>query len=213
MASKMIENRVAGIVGRKGTGKTWRLSRMFCAETRSLLYQPVRRNAESDRCATVIDDGNQDEVFDMLQQDSFRIVYKPPDSDFVRKGQRLMYTSLVPIMKMCYEVGNMTLYLDEAHLLCNQQTIDPEVERIIFLARNTQLNVVWVAQSMEVHRDIRRNTDIFYFMRMTEPGDLEKVAERCGDIAADRVANLRCVRQEGERIVPGECFVWDSMAL
>ena len=210
---QIIENRVSGIVGRKGTGKTWRLSRMFCAERRAVLYQPVRRNQECDHCANVIDNGDLNEVYDYIQADGFRIVYKPPDTDFVRKGNRLLYSSLVPIAKMCYEVGDMTLFLDEAHMLMNQYTIDPELERIVFLARNTRLSIVWVAQSMEVHRDIRRNTDTFYFMRITEPSDLEKISERCGDQCSERVANLRCVRQEGERVIPGECFIWDSMAL
>jgi hypothetical protein len=211
---QIIENRVSGIVGRKGTGKTWRLSRMFCAERRALLYQPVRRNIECDHCASLVEtDGNLDDIFDTLNNDVFRIVYKPPDSDFIRKGNRLTYTSLVPIAKMCYEVGDMTLFLDEAHMLMNQYTIDPELERIVFLARNTRLSIGWAAQSMEVHRDIRRNTDTFYFMRITEPSDLEKIAERCGQNCSDRVAELRCVRQEGERVIPGECFIWDSMAL
>ena len=70
------------------------------------------------------------------------------------------------------------------------------------------MSIVWIAQSMEVHREIRRNTDDLYLFRITEPGDLDKIAERCGRITSDRVANLRRLRKENGKAVPGELLFW-----
>ena len=206
----MIENHITGIVGRKGTGKTFRMAKMFCAEERALLYQPVRVNTEADECASHISEGDTKSVYDILEQDKFRIIYKVPDSDILIRGQQLVYTSALPIVQACYNIGNMTLYLDEAHELCNQYSIDPELRRILRLARNNRLSIVWVAQSMEVHRELRRGTDDYYFMRITEPGDLDKIKERCGEVTAARVANLKRLRTEGGKTVSGECLVWSA---
>lgn len=208
----MIENKITAFVGRKGTGKTFRMARMFCGEERAVLYQPVRVNEQCDHCAThITDDGDLQSVFDTIQsQERFRIVYKTPDSDYKVVGKRLSYTTILPLASECYRVGNMTLYIDEAHIICNQTTIDPELERVILLARNNRLSIVWVAQSMEVHRDIRRNTDDFYFTRITEPGDLDKIAERCGDRTATRVSMLKPLRQEGDKVISGDCLFWSA---
>jgi hypothetical protein len=207
----MIENRISGIVGRKGTGKTYRMARMFCNEKRALLYQPVRVNTEADECASHISEGDSESIYNILDtQEQFRIIYKVPDIDILVVRNHLIYKSVLPIVWACYNTGNMTLYLDEAHELCNQYTIDPELRRILRLARNNRLNVVWIAQSMEVHRELRRGTDEFYFLRITEPGDLEKIAERCGEITANRIAQLKRLRRDGERITPGECLFWSA---
>lgn len=208
----MIENNITAFVGRKGTGKTFRMARMFCAQRRAVLYQPVRVNSECDQCAThITDDGDLQSVFDVIRtQEQFRVIYKVPDSDIVATQRREVYTSILPLAVECYNVGDMTLFIDEAHLICNQMTIDPELRRVLLLARNNQLSIAWVAQSMEVHRDLRRNTDDFYFTRITEPGDLDKIAERCGDRTAERVAALLPLRKEDGKIVAGQCLFWSA---
>jgi hypothetical protein len=206
----VITNRVTGIIGPKGSGKTFRSARLFSAEERALFYQPARMNTECDVFATHISYGDIVGIQHILQNEQFRIVYKVPDCDFVRRGQNLFYASILPLAQLCYDIGNITLYIDEAHEICNQYTIDPELRRVIRLARNNQLNLTWVSQSMEVHREIRRNTDEFYFYRIFEPSDLDKIAERCGELTAQRVSNLKRLRSEGQAIIPGECIVWTA---
>ncbi len=206
----MISNRVIGIVGPKGSGKTYRAARLFGQEDRALMYQPARMNAECDLYATDISHGDISGCMRRLHDEQFRIVYKVPDSDFIRRGQNLVYASILPLAQTCYEIGRMTLYVDEAHEICNQYTIDPELRRVVRLARNNELNLVWISQSMEVHREIRRNTDEFYFYRIFEPGDLEKISERCGELTAQRVAGLKRLRLEDGKILAGECLVWTA---
>lgn len=209
----MISNRITGIVGPKGSGKTFRAAKLFAQEDRAVLYQPVRINTEADIYAThICFDGDIASIFDVInREEKFRIIYKVPDSDYIQRGQNLLYTSILPIATECYNVGNLTLYLDEAHELCNQSTIDPNLRRVLRLARNNRLSVSWVAQSMEVHRELRRGTEEFYFYRIFEPGDLDKIAERCGVQTAERVANLRRLKETADgKIVPGECLYWSA---
>jgi hypothetical protein len=206
----MIENNITGIVGRKGSGKTFRMARLFCQEERAVLYQPVRVNSECDACASHISEGDLDSVIRTIEtQEHFRIIYKVPDTDIITKGNQLIYLSALPLVSACYNVGNLTLYLDEAHELCNQYTIDPELRRILRLARNNRLNIVWVAQSMEVHRELRRGTDDYFFLRITEPGDLDKIAERCGKMTAERVRTLRPLFEDKPK-GPTQCILWSA---
>lgn len=206
----MISNHIVGIIGPKGSGKTYLAAKCFGRENRALVYQVVRSNEEYDIYATHVSEGDLIGAFKVIHKnEEFRVVYKVPDRDFIiTKSRRILYVSAPVVAQECYEEGNMTLYLDEAHLYMDQQFIDPALLRIIFLARNQSLNITWVAQSMEVHRSIRRNTDEFIFFRITEPGDLDKIAERCGPEIAHKVANLERLRKEGGRIIAGETLVW-----
>jgi hypothetical protein len=208
----MISNRVVGIIGPKGSGKTYFSARMFGQENRALVYQVVRSNDEYDIYATHVADGDIIGVGRTIhKQDKFRVVYKVPDADFiVSRSRRLVYMSAPVLARECYEEGNMTIYFDEAHLYMDQMFVDPALLRIIFLARNQSLNIVWVAQSLEVHRSIRRNTDVFVFFRITEPGDLDKIIERCGDEVAHKVSNLEALHKESGKIIPGQTLVWKA---
>lgn len=216
MSPTIVENRIIGIVGPKGSGKTHRAARQFAKEKRAFMYQPARMNSECDAYATHISEGDLKTVFEIMEKADpdpespdyqFRIVYKVPDADFVRRGQNLIYLTILPVAQECYYIGNMTLYMDEAHELCNQETIDPELRRVVRLARNNQLNITWCSQSMEVHREIRRNTDELVLYRMWEPGDLDKIRRKCGESTAETVKNLRRLKK-GPPIEPGEFVVW-----
>lgn len=207
----MIENRIIGIVGPKGSGKTYRAARMFGTEKRCLLYQPVRVNTEADEFATdIVETGHVEDIERIIAKDEFRCIYKVQDSEivYVGKTNRCVYMSAPEVFKSCYNVGSMTLYCDESHKVLNQGACDGEVSRVIELCRNNALNITYIAQSMEVTREIRRNTDELYLYRLREPGDLEKIEERCGSVTAERVANLRRLRKEGGKIIPGECLHW-----
>ena len=209
--TELITNEIAIIAGPKGSGKTYFGSRMFGREDRALIYQPVRINTECDIFATHIFDGDMQGVCrEMYRNDTFRIVYKVPDNDVVLKGKTLHYVSCTALATECYNHGDMTLYIDESQKVLNQETIDPYLSRVIELARNTRLNIVLMAQSLEIHRTIRRNADIYVLFNMYEPGDLDKVEERCGKAVRERVANLSTLKEVNGKVIPGEYFVWKA---
>src|SRR5690242_212885 len=205
----IIANEVAIITGPKGSGKTYIAARKFGAEDRALIYQPVRSNTECDIYATHIFDGDIKGVAKILyREEKFRIVYKVPDGDVTLKGRTLRYHTATILAEECYNRGDMTLYIDEAQKIVNQETIDPYLSRTIELARNNRLNITCVAQSLEIHRSIRRNADEYIIFYMWEPGDLDKIEERCGKDVRERVTRLKRLREENGRIIPGEYFVW-----
>lgn len=204
----IIQNKIMGIVGPTGSGKTYLAAREFGQEDRALVYQIVRTNIEYDVYATHITDDLRTAIKTMEREEKYRIVYKVPDSDIVEKGKELDYPSSRIIAQACYDIGNMTLYLDEAHELCDQMKIHPRLRKVIRLGRNNELNVTWIAQSMEVHREIRRNSRELIMFYMWEPGDLEKIEERCGEQTMQRVTELRRLQQVGNKIIPAEYLVW-----
>jgi hypothetical protein len=204
----ILQNKITGIVGPKGSGKTYQAAKEFAREDRALVYQIVRTNDEYDLYATHITDDLVTAAKIMRKEKKFRVVYKVPDGDIIPRGKELVYTSLVLLAEESYLEGNMTLFLDEAHEFCNQWVIDWRLRKIFRLARNQRLNITWVAQSMEVHREIRRNTDEHVFFFIWEPGDLEKIRERCGEATAERVSQLRRLKEEHGHVIPAEYLVW-----
>jgi hypothetical protein len=201
-------NIIRGIVGPKGSGKTYNAARIFGMENRALVYQIVRTNPEYDIFSTHITDDLISACKIMRKEDEFRIVYKVSDSDVVERGRELDYPSSRVLAEECYLEGNVALYLDEAHELCDQMRIHPRLRKIIRLARNQRMDVTWISQSMEVHREIRRNSDELILFYMWEPGDLEKIEERCGEQTRARVEGLRRLRQQGQEIIPAEYLTW-----
>jgi hypothetical protein len=203
-------NKIVGIVGPKGSGKTYIAARQFGREDRAFCYQIVRTNTEYDIFATHVTDDLISAFKVMRKEEKFRIVYKVPDNDFViTKSRRIVYESCPVAANECYMEGGLTLYLDEAQRLIGQEWADPRTLRIIELARNQSMNIVWAAQSMEVDRAIRRNTDEHIFFYMWEPGDLAKVEERCGTATMERVTQLQRLKELPDgKIIPGEYLTW-----
>lgn len=150
------------------------------------------------------DDSNPD-------KEPFRAIYQVKESDLMPKGKELIYLTATPVAEECYNIGNCTLFLDEAHELCSQWSIDWRLRKVVRLARHQQLNIIWISQSMnEIHREIRRNTDEYHFYKIHEPRDLEAIKERCGEECAIKVAGLQRLKRENGKLIPGTCLVWVS---
>jgi hypothetical protein len=204
----MPQNRIIGIIGPKGSGKTYRAARLFGSSNTAVLYD-VAHDEEYLPRATHVTNALQHVLRTVEREEEFRVVYQVNDSDIIPRGKELVYTTCVPLVQSCYERGNMTVFLDEAHELCTQWSIDWQLRKIVRLSRHTSMNIVWVSQSVnEIHRDLRRNTDEFHFFKVHEPADLDRIAERCGDVTADRVANLKRLTTTGGKVSPGECLIW-----
>jgi ABC-type dipeptide/oligopeptide/nickel transport system ATPase component len=206
----MLQNRIIGIIGPKGSGKSYRAARMFKLCKRAVLYDIARDVGYYQNATYIVNDTTQ--LFKIIRkEEEFRIVYQVQDGDLLPKGKELIYTTATPIAEECFYTGNITLFLDEAHELCTQWSIDWRLRKVIRLSRHQQLNVVWISQSMnEIHREIRRNTDEYHFYKIHEPRDLEAIVDRCGEYTSAKVANLKRLKRENGRVVPGECFVWVS---
>lgn len=211
----MLQNRIIGIIGPKGSGKTYRAAKMFSTCRCAVLYDIAHDEAYYEHATLVTNDTSQ--LFKELRNwdaegtEPFRAIYPVQSADLMPKGKELVYLTATPIVEECFAIGNCTLFLDEAHELCSQYSIDWRLRKVVRLSRHQQLNIVWISQSMnEIHREIRRNTDEYHFYKIHEPRDLEAIEDRCGPECASRVAQLQRLKREGGKLVPGTCFVWVS---
>lgn len=204
----MLQNRIRAVIGPKGSGKSYRSAKMFAMCKRAVLYD-IAHDEDYYRHATHIVTDTQQLFKVMRREEEFRAIYVVSEADLMPKGKELIYISAVPVVEECFFIGNMTLFLDEAHELCTQWSIDWRIRKVVRLARHQQLNIVWISQSMnEIHREIRRNTDEYHFFKIHEPADLEAIKLRCGEPCALKVASL--LRLKKHPFTPGTCFVWVS---
>lgn len=194
-------------MGRKGSGKTWRAWRRFKASKNALVF-----NVAFDQTYLI---GATHHVTDDLvtvgtilrREPEFRIVF---ESEFlVPHGQSVRYPKLDPVLQECFERGNMTVFLDEAHQLCNPWSATFGLLKTVRIGRHRDLNIEYITQRFAmVHRELTAASDELHFFRCTEPRDLEEIERRCGPTIADRVANLDPFHKEQSSIVPGEVLVW-----
>lgn len=220
----MLQNKIIGVIGPKGSGKSYRSAKLFAQCHCAILYD-IAHDEDYYQHATLITNDTA-QLFKELRKwkdsdDSaietggervpFRAIYQVQNSDLMPKGKELIYLTATPVVEECYFVGNCTLFLDEAHELCSQYSIDWRLRKVVRLARHQQLNIVWISQSMnEIHREIRRNTDEYHFYKIHEPRDLEAIGERCGEECAVKVSQLQRLKRENGKLIPGTCLVWVS---
>ena len=120
---------------------------------------------------------------------AFRVDYRP--EPLVEAEGRNYYPSVEHVTDLCFARRDMTLILDEAHLVCSPWSIPKEIFKAAILGRHKELNIVYIGHSLTmIHSQLLRGTDAFYFFRIVHPGDLDRVEEFCGADAADAVQEL-----------------------
>ena len=138
----------------------------------------------------------------------FHSVYRP--TKFIIENDTIICPSFETIVKLCYLRGNMTLVIDEAHLLCTARSCLGMLMTANLIGRHRRLSLIYVAQSFSaITRPLTRNTDEFWFWRNIEPSDLDGIQERCGKDVRTAVSQLRKLEQPPEGVIPGEVLKWD----
>ena len=180
---------------------------------RAAIYQIVREDTNYLSCATDFFDGDIRGFCTALGEDSFRYVYRVGPGKLVEKN-RFVLPDFEWFIRSCFERKHMLMIIDEAHFLCNTRYIPPYLWESIVTGRHMYLDIVYVTQRLSmVHHDMTANTHEFYFWRNTEPGDLQRIEERCGPEIADLVQGLRKTedkRREGGELIPGEMYRWSA---
>jgi hypothetical protein len=140
-----------------------------------------------------------------------RIVWRSTNLVIGKRGL-CFYRDLDPLIKAAQKIGRLTIFIDESHQICNAWTSTPEFIRLIRLGRHWKINIVWISQRFAtVHRELTANTDEFIFFRIWEPLDLDAISKRCGDVTAEKVRNLRRIKNVEGRTVPGEHLVFNVL--
>jgi hypothetical protein len=205
----MLQNRIVCIVGPKGTGKTHHAAQMYGQSARALIFNVAFDAAYDGNSLYIINDDIIAAGRVMRDQQQYRISFTSEDLQRTRSGG-LVYASLDPLIRECYDHGPMTIFLDEAHMLVHAQSASDECLRMVYIGRHHQLSQVFIMQRANgVHPLVRANADEYHFFRISEPLDLKLIRERCGLHVAERVRTLKRLEvDEQGNVIPGEYLVW-----
>lgn len=207
-------NKIIGIVGPTGSGKSFEASRIMSLSERAAVYQIVRDDMNFLHAATDVFDGDIREFCRALGEDSFRYVYRVAEGAKRVEGNKIILPDFETFIACCFERRDMLMVIDEAHFLCNTRFIPPRFWESIVTGRHMYLDIMYVTQRLSmVHHDITANTHEFVFWHISEPSDLERIEDRCGSGVRDIVANLRPSidnRRNGGIFTPGEMFRWNA---
>ncbi len=176
-----MQNRIVGIVGRKGSGKSTALRELTDCRDRVVLFDLLAEH-ESPNVLTNVEDYSDYLALHSSgpMHCSYRPVYEQPED------------VLETICELVYDTGNLCFALEEAARFCGPGYMPDGLDRVIRLGRHRQVDTIWVAQRLsEVSRTLTAMTDVFVIVgSITEPRDLNALADRCGQGVAEKSQGL-----------------------
>lgn len=205
-----MKNKITGVLAPKGSGKTHEVGNYIdylwqCGRS-SVVFDLVHEHGYIRDNSQVVT-GNLYQFGQWLLQPQINLVYRP--TLYKIDGDLIECPAFHEVVRLCFIRGNLTLIIDEAHLLCNSRSCPPMLTISNLIGRHRELSIMYVGQSFSaITVPLRRNTDEFWFWRIIEPGDLMGIRERCGEETAQRVASLRKLEQ-GPPLIVGEIAKWD----
>lgn len=180
------QNKIVGVIGRKGTGKTTLTAEILKRCDREFIF-----NTAGDHHWVPDQFTNLDEayvyIFDRSADPRPFIGSYTPESD----DEDGLQSDFAEICKAVWESGNLTFVVEELPMLSAPQWAPPRFDRIVRLGRHRAINVVYTGQrASECPRRVTAATDVFILFHTSEPADLERIAERCGPEIAQLVSTL-----------------------
>jgi hypothetical protein len=168
-------NKIVGILGSKGAGKSTMAEALFMKRERAVVYDTM---------------GEYDVGFCVTERLAF-IQYLRRNEKF-----RIAYLPIEPqdfpwICRAVREKGNLLFLIEEVGQYCSPNFTDEEFSKCVTLGRHAKLDIVYTTQRIaDVSRRLTSQTDMFYCFRLTEPRDLDTLAQRFGDVMAIKVSGL-----------------------
>jgi len=177
-----LQNKIIGIAGRKGSGKSTIARRVLSRFPRLFVFDTV---ADHRWVPNNFDDlDSVDEFFAWAEgQDFFA-------------GRYVSQFNLAQDFEECcdlvWHTGDLLLGVEEVPMLgASASYLPPAFDRIIRLGRHRKISVLWTAQRMaEVARRLTAASDVFVLFAHSEPRDLDAIADRCGGEVAQKVSRL-----------------------
>src|SRR5438874_4627931 len=109
-------NRIIGIVGPTGSGKSYMAAKIMAESQRAAVYQIVHGDTNYLACATDFFDGDIYSFSLALCEDNFRYVYRPGPGKQVKKN-RFEFPDFELFIQACFTRQHMMMVIDEAHFL------------------------------------------------------------------------------------------------
>jgi len=186
------QNRIVGVVGRKGSGKSTRVATLLKYCPRLLVFDPMEDH--SDLLPDTFE-GIDDELDEYFKQawraKTFACSFVPVED---------LEEEFEEVCRLVYAYGRMLFVVEEAPLVLKAGYMPPAFGRVVRTGRHRHIDLLWTAQrASEVSRTLTSATDVWIFYSQTEPRDLDAIAERCGREIADQAAGLGL----------HDSFVWD----
>jgi hypothetical protein len=190
-----VQNRIIGIVGRKGTGKSTRVHELLRYCPRFIVFDVMGEHANEEG-------ENRFESLDQLvrflkwsrRQQTFAAVYMPSGD---------LEEEIEEVSRLVYARGHLCFACEEVPLYTQAGYMPPLFGKLIRTGRHQQIDIAWTAQrAAEVPKTLTALTDVWVLFSQTEPRDLSALADRCGREVADRVAKLGL----------HDYFLWDAVA-
>lgn len=207
-------NKIIGLVGPTGSGKSFEAAKLMENCERAAVYQIVRKDTNFLHAATDVYDGDIREFCRGLGEDTFRYIYRVGENSRKTEGNKIVLPDFESFIECCFARENMMMIIDEAHFLCDPRYIPVKFRESILTGRHMYLDIVYVTQRFTmVHHDLTANTHEFRLWHIQEPADLRGIEERCGEEVAQQVSTLRRAvdnRNVGGSFTPGEMLIWNA---
>lgn len=177
------QNKILGIVGRKGSGKSTMLTALLVQVRRLLIFNTMGEHNWA-----------PDQISDLDTLHNYMMNLQDPKEEF-----QCAYTPVGEVSdefdvvaNEAFDTGNMTFAIEELPMLTRSPAyMQPSLGRLFRLGRHRSLNLVWTAQrAAEVPRGVTGATDVFIFFQQTEPNDLKALEYRCGSECVAEVERL-----------------------
>ena len=175
-----MQNRIIGIVGRKGSGKSTVLREIVSCQPRVVIFDTMAEHqspnlfSSLDKCFAYLD---------RVERESFfHCAFRPTEDE---------EETLNELAEAAFDVGRLCFALEEVPWFSTAASQPEGLDLLSRMGRHRRVDLVWTAQRMaEVSRRLTSATDVFVLFSITEPRDLNTLAERCGPKVAGRVQDL-----------------------
>jgi hypothetical protein len=181
-----VQNRILGIAGRKGSGKSTLNREILQHANRLFIFDTMGEHSWVPDQFKNLDEAYMYILGAGAGDENFVGSFIPEDAQ-----KDALESSFAEISNAVYEVGNMSFAVEELPMLSTPQYNPPSYDRMIRLGRHRAINLGYTAQRLsEVPRRVTAATDIFVLFSHTEPRDLDAIAERTMPEVARQVSDL-----------------------
>jgi hypothetical protein len=179
--SAEIQNRIVGIVGVKGSGKSTAFAAILKRRERIVVWDPMGEHSWIP---------NRLELPEALRaflqwsrkRSQFAATYLPGGD---------LQEEIEAVSGLIYARGDLAFGIEELPLVCQPSYIPPMLGKLIRTGRHRRVDVYWTCQRAgEVARLVTAQTDEFVLFSQREPRDLDAIADRCGSEVSEKVAAL-----------------------